>query len=69
MAGGYVRLMQILGNEKERIAHARLTSMAKAIQAQLGYSWVESVRLADEHICGQWRRPGDNGGPPLEDAL
>jgi hypothetical protein len=69
MAGGYVRLMQIRGNEKERHAHDRLTSLAKAIQAQLGYSWAESVRLADEHIYGPWRRHGDNGGPLLEDAL
>ena len=70
MPGGdrrYGRLLQLEGNERARDAHNRLTSMAKAIQHQMGLTWTESVRAADKYIYGDWRRPGDNGGPLLDD--
>ena len=62
----YVRMMQIDGNERERDAHIRLTTLAKSIQSQLGLRWSEAVGIADRHIYGLWRRPGDNGGPLLD---
>ena len=63
---GYARMMQIDGNERERDAHIRLTTLAKSIQSQLGLRWSEAVGIADRHIYGPWRRPGDNGGPLLD---